>query len=102
MGRGLGKVQRAIIERLERDGYVIPRDIDEFAQPSVARAVTSLIDRDLIGVWYCNLHTRCVYPDWITGERKKQDSYRYCAVVVPPETSSEEFRVVREEHGLWP
>ena len=102
MSRGLGKVQRAILARLERQGYVLPRDVEGFAQPSVSRAVNSLADRGLVDVWYINVKTECVYPDWVTGEPKKKESLRRCAVVVPPGTDREALRELRERRGLLP
>jgi hypothetical protein len=101
MGRGLGKVQRFIMKQLERDGYVIQRDVDEFSQPSVSRAVGSLAERGLVNVWYCNLRTVCMYPHW-NGERQKKNSHRWCAVVVSPDIDTgEKFDTLRDRHGLW-
>jgi hypothetical protein len=51
MRSALGKVQQAIMDKLDADGYVITTDMEGFSQPSLSRAVTSLERRGLVFVW---------------------------------------------------
>ena len=96
MSHGPGTVQRLILEKVKSDRYVVLRDVKEFKQPAVNRAAKVLSRKNLIKLWYINLHTSCKL------KYREGRSCRKVTVAVPLDMTDEEFKEIRERYNLWP
>jgi len=93
MSQGSGRVQRAIMQRLRKDGYCLPKDIEGFGQPSKSRAVGRLCERGYVNVFYGLLALE------VPGCQAPRD-VKVCFVVPPEVDSAEKLNDLRARHGL--
>jgi hypothetical protein len=89
-----GIIQQAILERIDRNGYLTLKDLPGFRQSSVVRAAMKLFRSGKIEPWTIHVDDR-------TEEYRGRPRTKWITIYVRPGLTDEEIARMRRENTLF-
>jgi hypothetical protein len=89
-----GIIQQAILERIDRNGYLTMNDLPEFRRSSLVRAALKLSKLGKIEPWTIHIDNR-------NEEYHGRPRTRWITIYVKPGLSDREIARIRKENSLF-